>query len=110
MSKDEQAIHPQTFSVTEPQEVEDIQEEDQDQREREEAVADLKHHIGFQKVRSDIENRIASYRSGDGIKIDGSEDFEAIGRKYLISSLVATELEMVLGTIDAAAEAKRERS
>jgi len=108
MAKDEAAIKP-TFSITNEEEVVEATVEDAETQQKEDAVADLKYHLGFQEIQKMIEGRIASYRSGQDINLKGNDDFEDIGRKFMISSLVAVELESVLGAINAAAESKKQR-
>ncbi len=103
MSQDE-AIRP-TFSSNTDDEVEEINQDEEMFVEETESLAALAHHLGFQTIRDEIESRAKEYRSGVEMKIDGNEDFEAIGRKYLVSSLVASELEGVLAMIDTAVDA-----
>lgn len=102
---DDQAIRPtvEPFSITTEQEAVETVVTDSEAEMIDKTVADLKHHIGFQYVRKMIEKRIADYQSGKDMKVDTSDDYEAIGRKYLVSSLVAAELQAVLGAIDDAA-------
>lgn len=104
---DDGAIKP-TFSITKAEEVEQISEDEETVEDTEDSIADLAYHTGFQKIREIIESRITEYRSGKHLDINGLS-LEDVGKKYIISASVANELEGILGVIDGAAEAKKQR-
>jgi hypothetical protein len=104
LSKDTGAITPLATSLLDTEAHQPGEDEFVD-RLRDEQLASLKDNLGFQQIRDMIVEKIDGYRKGLAIKTSGNEDFDAIGRKFLVSSLVATELEGVLAQIDAAADA-----
>jgi hypothetical protein len=75
---------------------------------RDEQLAGLKDNLGFQQITEILQVKIDGYRRGLGIKADTNTDYAEIGKRYLVSSLVAEELEGVLAQIDAAVNAIKE--
>lgn len=100
---DNQAIRPSSTLLS----VDEVVEEEVADR-KDTALGELQYHEGWLQVREMIEELIKSYRSGDFINAKGDEDFEQIGRKFLVSATVATELEGVLAQVDSAASIEKD--
>ena len=103
MSSDVAAIRP-TSQLLSDEEL-DLEEEVMEKTEarKDQSLKDLLHHEGFGHVRTRLEEIISEYRTHQRMKIDIKDTLEEIGKKTVISDVVASELEGVLAWVDSAA-------
>lgn len=63
------------------------------------ALASLDSNAGWQQLRAHIEDRIKYHREMQGVDT-ASMSMEDVGKRFIVSDLVAAELEALLGKVD----------
>lgn len=72
------------------------------------AIASLDSNAGWQQLRQHIEDRIEYHRQMKGVET-ANMSLEEVGKRFIISDLVATELEALLNKVDITVKEANER-